>query len=354
MSNFKHKLTALETPFTRRMVFLIRPALVLAFVYLGSIVQAQDPVFSQFYSAPVQLNPGLSGISNQPSFALNYRNQWPSLNNAYQTYAVSYDQYFSDYNSGIGVYLLADNAGGGILKTNKAAVIYAYRMRINREWQLRWGIEVGVVQSRLDWTKLRFGDQLDPQFGPVSPGGTPIPTNEDQPDDLSLIYADIGTGGVIYSKKLYVGLSIKHLNTPRQSFLNTGQNLTGGLPLRWNLHVGAELPLQKGNKGRWQAFVSPGLMYVRQGPFQQLNFGTFVGLGDVFGGLWYRHAGSDPDAVIGAIGLRKGNLRVTYSYDATISKLSYKSGGSHEIGIMISLDDGKGESKYNDCLQLFR
>jgi hypothetical protein len=89
-------------------------------------------------------------------------------------------------------------------------------------------------------------------------------------------------------------------------------------------------------------------MYVRQGPFQQLNFGTFVGLGDIFGGLWYRHSGSDPDAIIGAIGLRKGYLRVTYSYDATISKLSYKSGGSHEIGIMISLVDGKGESKYND------
>jgi type IX secretion system PorP/SprF family membrane protein len=333
---------------------LLRFSVLLGALCLVCIAWSQDPVFSQFYSAPVQLNPGLSGISYKPSFALNYRNQWPALNRAYQTYAISYDQYFEDYNSGLGVYLQADNAGDGILKTNKAAVIYAYRMRINREWQLRWGIELGLVQSRLDWTKLRFGDQLDPELGPLTPGGTPIPTSEDQPEDLSLIYADVGTGGVFYSKRLYLGLSIKHLNTPRQSFLNSGHNLSGGLPLRWNVHIGTELPLQKGNKARWQAFVSPGLMYVRQGPFQQLNFGTFVGLGDIFGGLWYRHSGSDPDAIIGAIGLRKGYLRVTYSYDATISKLSYKSGGSHEIGIMISLDDGKGESSYNDCLQLFR
>lgn len=321
---------------------------------LPGVMSGQDPVFSQFYSAPLQLNPGLTGIGHKPSFALNYRNQWPSLGNAYQTYAISYDQYFSDYNSGIGVYLQADNAGNGILKTTKAAAIYAYRLKLNRVWQVRWGVELGVVQSRLDWARLVFGDQLDPELGPVSPGGTQIPSDETEPDNLSLLYMDIGTGGVIYSRHLYAGISIRHLNSPRQSFLDGEQSLTEGLPLRWNFHVGTELPLQRGNKARSGAFISPGLMYVRQGPFQQLNFGTFVGLGDVFGGLWYRHAGSDPDAVIAAVGLRKGYVRVTYSYDATISSLSLKSGGSHEIGLLFNLDDGKGESSLNDCFNLFR
>ena len=317
-------------------------------------VSGQDPVFSQFYSGPLQLNPGLTGIAYKPRFCLNYRNQWPSLGNAYQTYAASFDQYFDEINSGVGGYVQADNAGDGILKTTKAAAIFAYRMKINRQWQVRWGFEIGLVQSRLDWTKLRFGDQLDPELGPVSAGGTPIPSEEVQPDDLTLLYADLGTGGVIYSKFLYAGVSIRHLNTPNQSYLDSNNDLYGGLPLRWNFHIGTEIPLQKGNKRQAGAFISPGLMYVRQGPFQQLNFGTFVGLGDVFGGVWYRHAGSDPDAVIGAIGLRKGFIRVTYSYDATISSLSLKSGGSHEIGLIINLDDGKGDFSYNDCLSLFR
>jgi hypothetical protein len=95
-------------------------------------------------------------------------------------------------------------------------------------------------------------------------------------------------------------------------------------------------------------------MYVRQGPFSQLNLGTFVGMGDLYGGVWCRFAGEEPDAAIMSIGLRKGYLRFTYSYDITISSLSYKSGGSHEIGIGINLDDGKGEFSYNDCLSLFR
>jgi type IX secretion system PorP/SprF family membrane protein len=319
-----------------------------------SFLSAQDPVFSQFYSAPLQLNPSLAGVAYKPNFAINYRNQWPGLNNAYQTYALSYDQYFEDYNSGVGFYLQADDAGNGILKTNKAAAIYAYRLRINRQWEVKWGIELGLVQSRLNWEKLVFGDQLDPIFGPVSPGGTPIPGAEIQPEDLNLTYLDIGTGGVLYSKRLYLGLSIKHLNNPSQSYLGKAENLNGGLPLRWNVHVGTEIPIQAGNKDRWKAFISPGIMYVRQGPFQQINLGTFVGMGDIYGGLWYRHAGADPDAVIGAIGLRKGYLRFTYSYDITISPLSNKSGGSHELGIMINLDDGKAESSYNDCMILFR
>ena len=329
-------------------------ALFLLYLLCTVDLSGQDPVFSQFYSAPLQLNPGLAGVAHKPNFAINYRNQWPSLNKAYQTYAISYDQYFDDYNSGVGLYFQTDDAGNGILRTTKAAAIYAYRLRVNRIWQVRWGIELGFVQSRLDWNRLIFGDQLDPEYGPLSPGGTPIPGEEIQPEDLSLKYLDLGTGGVIYSRKFYAGLSIRHLNTPSQSYLGTNQSLSGGLPLRWNIHLGTEMPLQQSNKGRGGAFLSPGLLYVRQGPFWQVNFGTFVGLGDIYGGIWYRHVGSDPDAVIGALGLRKGHLRVTYSYDATISPLSYKSGGSHEISILMDLDDGKEEASFNDCLSLFR
>jgi type IX secretion system PorP/SprF family membrane protein len=316
---------------------------------------SQDPVFSQFYSAPLQLNPGLAGVGHTTNFTANYRNQWPSLNAAYQTYAVSYDQYFDGLKSGLGVYIQADDAGRGILKTNKAAAIYSYTQRISREWQVKWGVELGIVQSRLSWEKLVFGDQLDPEFGRISPGGTPLPSEDQQPEDVSLIYLDLGTGGVIYNRMIYAGLSIRHLNSPRQSFLAASQeNLTGGLPLRWNVHVGTELPLLSGNKDGWRAFISPGIMYVRQGSFQQLNLGTFVGIGDIYGGVWYRHAGSHSDAVIGAVGLRKGSLRVTYSYDVTVSLLSNKSGGSHELGIMINLDSGKQGSIYNDCLSIFR
>jgi len=322
-------------------------------VHISSLC-AQDPVFSQFYSAPLQLNPALAGIVYAPNFNINYRNQWPSINSAYQTYAASYDQFFRDFNSGLGVYIQSDNAGDGIIRTNKASLAYSYRVRVNTSWELRLGVEAGVLQTRLDWSKLTFPDQLDPEFGAVSPGGTPIPSSEEQPDNLNKAYFDIGVGGVAYNENVYIGLTMKHLNTPGQAYLAADDNLISGLPIRWTVHVGGEFDLNIGNNRFWRPFISPNAMFVSQGASWQVNIGTFIGFGQFYGGIWYRHANVNPDAIIGAFGFKTEKFRITYSYDVTISSLSINSGGSHEIGIGITLEDKGRESKYNDCFSIFR
>lgn len=133
----------------------------------------QDPLFSQYYAQALHINPGFAGISYAPRFELIYRNQWPLIQNSaggYVTYAVSYDQFFKNINSGIGFQLLADDAGGGLLKTLKAAATYGYQAQISDDNYLRGGIEVGFVQTNYAWDKFIFGDQLDPEFGSVSPG----------------------------------------------------------------------------------------------------------------------------------------------------------------------------------------
>ncbi len=76
---------------------------------------SQDPVFSQFYAAPLQLNPALTGLVPAPVISLNYRNQWPNIPNAFSTYSVSFSQYIPNINSGVGLMIEADIAGGGIL-----------------------------------------------------------------------------------------------------------------------------------------------------------------------------------------------------------------------------------------------
>ncbi|MFN5910373.1 MAG: type IX secretion system membrane protein PorP/SprF, partial [Bacteroidota bacterium] len=57
---------------------------------------AQDPTFTQFYANPLYLNPAFAGSHGCPRFALNYRNEWPSLTGNYVTYSASYDQYFKN------------------------------------------------------------------------------------------------------------------------------------------------------------------------------------------------------------------------------------------------------------------
>jgi hypothetical protein len=46
---------------------------------LGSL-RAQDPVFSQFYTSSMFLNPALSGFEKDVVLGLNYRSQWTGVN----------------------------------------------------------------------------------------------------------------------------------------------------------------------------------------------------------------------------------------------------------------------------------
>ena len=61
-------------------------------VTLVSAATAQDPNFSQFFASPLTLNPALTGkFDGVVRVAGNYRNQWPTINNAFVTKTVSVD-----------------------------------------------------------------------------------------------------------------------------------------------------------------------------------------------------------------------------------------------------------------------
>ncbi|NJL77193.1 MAG: PorP/SprF family type IX secretion system membrane protein [Saprospiraceae bacterium] len=96
-----------------------------------SILCAQDPIFSQFYAAPLQLNPAFAGTTLAPRISLNYRNQWPAFGNAYTTTAASYEQLFEPLNSSVGLMLQSDNAGDGIYKSTNVLAAFGYRLKMN-------------------------------------------------------------------------------------------------------------------------------------------------------------------------------------------------------------------------------
>ncbi len=327
--------------------------IIVCLITAGSL-KAQDPIYSQFYIDPLQINPGFTGNTYVPKVALSYRMQWPLIAFAYNSYAASYDQYFEQANSGFGMNILSDNAGNGIYVHNKISLFYAYRMRLTGDSYLKIGIDAAFVQNRLDWNKLTFSDQLNAEFGAISPGGTPYPTNELQPDRLTRNYADASFGILYFNPNYYVGASAKHINTPNDNFLRINDNLFSGLPLRLSVHAGAEIPVGNYNIGGFRTFISPNVLYVRQGEFAQLNVGAYANLGVIFLGTWYRHANTNPDALIFSTGIKQGNLKIGYSFDLTISQLSVNSGGAHEIGISFLIGNEEKRTDYNDCFQLFR
>ena len=320
----------------------------------GLAAAAQDPIFSQFYAMPLQLNPGFAGSAFAPRIGLAYRNQWTGFNSAYRTYGVFYEQSLERLNSGIGFNLEGDNAGDGIYKTTRFSAVYAYRLNITDNLALKLGVEAGMHQTNLDWEKLVFPDQIDPI------GGIGNPSGEVQPDNTNRTQLDISSGMLVLSDKFYVGAALKHLNSPSESILLVNDNLSRGLPLRYVLHGGTEIVVKEGNKVQPTSFVSPNFLFVSQGPYRQLNVGAYAGLGAIVAGAWYRHAFRNSDAAILMAGFRQGVFKMGVSYDLTVSGLSSQAGGTFEVSLGILFDQSehlrkkKSRAGINDCIRMFQ
>src|SRR5215475_13867687 len=137
-------------------------------MFFSALSYGQDPNFSQFFASPLTLNPALTGkFDGVYRVAGNYRNQWPTINNAFRTYTASFDvgilknriPEFDQF--GIGFLGFADDAGNGVLKNNAFAVSMAYHKALDEDGfhQLGVGFQGGYVGKRLDVTKVTFEDQ---------------------------------------------------------------------------------------------------------------------------------------------------------------------------------------------------
>ena len=299
----------------RRLVFMV----VFLFTELATAF-AQDPEFTQFYANPLYLNPAFAGTARCDRFVLNYRNQWPNIPGTYVTESISWDRHVDALRGGVGVLITQDKAGEGALTTTNASGMYSYQLNISRSFSIKAGFQATYMQKKVDWDKLTFGDMIDKKSGFV------LTTNEQRgPGSKSNI--DFSSGIMGFSKKYFVGFAMHHLSQPDESLLN--KNISK-LPMKFTGHVGAIIPLD--GKGG-DSYISPNILYQKQQDFQQLNLGLYVNKGPVVGGLWYRNK----DSFIALIGFQQGLMKFGYSYDVTISKLSNKTAGAHEISFALQL-----------------
>src|SRR5262245_41565260 len=103
-------------------ILLLTCVLMLA---LEGAVTAQDPQFSQFYAAPLYLNPALAGSTNQARAGINYRNQWPAIDANFTTMSVYFDYFIEDKKSGIGAVLTRDREGLAGLRSLSLGLQYS-------------------------------------------------------------------------------------------------------------------------------------------------------------------------------------------------------------------------------------
>lgn len=296
---------------------------------------AQDPQFSQYYQAPLYLNPGFTGVTPQQRVAMNYRIQWPSLPKAFTTYAASYDIFVEELRSGFGLMLTTDQMGSAGWRTTTAGLLYSYKVKISDKVVFSPGLYFGYGTNGIDRSKVRLGKDLDVEYD--------VPGSSLDPDVARIgntSYFDFGSGFLIYSRLLWFGASFTHMNQPSISVLNEASRL----PMKTAIHAGARIDLSGGprNGGR-VSYLTPSFIYRMQGKsFSQLDLGVNYHIDPVSVGLWYRGKPFEKtvvnsiaqDALILTLGLYFKQLSVGYSYDFTISEMETASGGAHEISLV--------------------
>jgi len=302
----------------------IKNALVSLGILLSTQLFAQDPNFTQFYSNPIYLNPALAGSIGCPRVSMNYRNEWPQLTGNYVTYSMAYDSYVKSISGGLGLIATHDVQARGTIATTMVGGIYSYNLKVNRKFSIMFGARAAYYQKYLDWSKLTFGDMIDPRRGFIYQTGD-VPRGTGRRG-----FFDASAGMVAYTKNFYAGLAVHHLNRPDESMI-LGQSR---LPMRFTAHAGANIKI--GNKGRYSNNTSlmPNVIYQYQNGFQELSIGTYLKYENFTVGAWYRNK----DAFILSFGVNTENFRVGYSYDVTVSKLGQGvSGGSHEVSLGFNL-----------------
>jgi type IX secretion system PorP/SprF family membrane protein len=320
--------------------FFIFTLLILGF---QAPVTAQDPQFSQFYAAPLYLNPAFAGSTGQARAGINYRNQWPAIDANFTTMSLYGDYYIEDKKSGVGFLLSRDMEGLAGLRSLSLGVQYSYELEITENLGFRPGVQVAVYQRDVNFSRLTFGDQFDQNTGEfISPT-----TAETFNTNFSKFFPDISFGGVLFTRSAWLGVAANHLNRPNQSIIDEESQL----PIKYSTHGGFKFFMKPGVVGsgvyarKAERSIAPAFQYRHQGKFDQMDLGLYFTFEPLVLGTWYRGVPFkkvenfvNNESIVLLLGFvklgAKDAINIGYSFDYTISKLGPGSGGAHEFSVV--------------------
>jgi type IX secretion system PorP/SprF family membrane protein len=166
--------------------------LVFAGVSMVAVAQ-QDPLYSQYLNNPFVLNPAYAGLTNNLNLAASFRQQWAGFEGSPKTINGNGHISLFDNKMGAGLMFISDKVG--YTTTTEVLGSYSYRIRVDEDKILSFGLQGGMANYQLDNNKLNPQDKTDPLFqGTIS---------ETKPS--------FGAGVILKSDRFFVGLSVPRM-----------------------------------------------------------------------------------------------------------------------------------------------
>ena len=322
----------------------MKPFLLFIALNLAAIetLLGQDPVFSQFYSSSLYLNPALSGLEKDVVLGFNYRSQWAGVGLPFKTFQFSAIHPILQHGvktkhlGGFGATLFTDEAGPNReVLSQGLSIASSYNFHLDRTGNhlIAAALQFGVIQKRINLDALQWSSQYSTIMGydPALPGETLGSDRTTRP----VIHAGAIWRRVIDDhfrpvKMFYQGFAVSNINRPKGFFINEREPSAMLYKIHgWYVHTfsnGFEispnylLQIQDEsqiNVGGYGAYTLP---VVTSKSMKDLKLSA---------GFWYRIK----DSIILTTGISTASWNAGFSYDANTSSLerNFQGANSYEF-----------------------
>ncbi|MFZ1751788.1 MAG: PorP/SprF family type IX secretion system membrane protein [Saprospiraceae bacterium] len=282
-----------------------------------SKINAQDLHYSQFYNAPQNINPALTGVFNgDHRYVVSMRDQWRFVPVPWFTMSGAYDRKLyilkGDHHFlGGGISLNHDRQGDASLNLTSLNLNAAYHRILTPHHIVSGGLTLGVASRGFNSQTLTWDKQWD---GEVF--NSALPTGESFANFERIVFIETGLGlNYRYQKDnrtyLDAGISGLHLVKPNTAFYDPA---VSKLPQRFTYNVVGQAKLTE--KLDLQLHV----LHQVQGPYNETVFGGLAKIHvnqkrgkeiQLHAGMGYRTAQS----LIPTLAIQYNNIYAGLSYD---------------------------------------
>lgn len=307
-----------------------------------AFTRAQDPVFSQFYSSSLYLNPALSGLEKDVVIGMNYRSQWTGVNLPFKTFQVSalypilQQGVRSKHLGGFGATVFSDEAGPQReIRSQGVSFASSYNFHLNRSGNhlLAAGLQFGVIHRRINMDALQWSSQYSPAYGyDASLPGEVLPSERVASPVINagLMWRLVVDDGIQPVRMFYQGMAASNINRPRGFYVDENDAVS----VLYKLHGGYLHTFNNGFE------LSPNYLLQHQ-QSTQVNVGAYgayslsavmrgsAGVIKLSAGMWYRI----DDSFIATMGLSTASWNAGFSYDDNSSSLDRNFAGANAFEI---------------------
>lgn len=285
----------------------------------------QLPLYSQSYFNPFLYNPATTGVNEGTNAYLIHRRQWTGIAGSPVTNAFTIDGFMEEKNVGLGVAIFND--AQDITERLGIYTSYAYRLKLNEDMQLRFGLTLGFLDNRIDYSRAVVKDAADPM---LMNGQMQRKSALDANVGVSFNWKDLRFG---ISVPQLIGQHIELATYDAKTYYQLNRHYLGTVSYKWMFNETQQLTLEP-------------MAMIRYMPNTPAQYDILAQCGwkDM---LWLGVAYRSNYAVgINARVKLFGNLSAGYAYDLIISPMKTSAGISHEfmLGYKFgSLGGGGGE-----------